>query len=116
VHPFFGNEAARAADERHGIITEAWAPIAKGKVNDDATIGEIADRLGHTPAQVALRWHLQRGDVVFPKSTRPERMAENFAIFDFELDDDDLATITALDRGEAGRTGPNPNTFDMIPD
>ena len=116
VHPFFGNEAARAADERHGIITEAWAPIAKGKVNDDATIGEIADRLGRTPAQVALRWHLQRGDVVFPKSTRPERMAENFAIFDFELDDDDLATITALDRGESGRTGPNPNTFDMIPD
>src|SRR3954453_4251066 len=106
VHPFFGNEAARAADARHGIVTEAWAPIAKGKVNDDATIGGIASRLGRTPAQVALRWHLQRGDVVFPKSMRPERMAENFAIFDFELDDDDMATITALDRGEAGRTGP----------
>jgi 2,5-diketo-D-gluconate reductase A len=116
VHPFFGNEAARAAAARHGIVIEAWAPIAKGKVNDDATIGAIASRLGRTPAQVALRWHLQRGDVVFPKSMRPERMAENFAIFDFELDDDDLATITGLDRGEAGRTGPNPNTFDMIPD
>jgi 2,5-diketo-D-gluconate reductase A len=116
VHPFFGNEAARAADAGHGIVTEAWAPIAKGRVNDDPTIGEISSRLGRTPAQVALRWHLQRGDVVFPKSTRRERMAENSAIFDFELDDDDLATITGLDRGEAGRTGPNPNTMDYIPD
>jgi 2,5-diketo-D-gluconate reductase A len=116
VHPFFGNEAARAADARHGIATEAWAPIAKGKVNDDATIGAIASRLGRTPAQVALRWHLQRGDIVFPKSTHRERMAENFAIFDFELTDDDLATISGLDRGEDGRTGPNPATFDMIPD
>jgi 2,5-diketo-D-gluconate reductase A len=116
VHPFFGNEAARAAGAAHGIATEAWAPIAKGKVNDDATIQEIANRLDRTPAQVALRWHLQRGDIVFPKSTRRERMAENFAIFDFELGDDDLATITALDRGEDGRTGPNPNTFDLIPD
>jgi 2,5-diketo-D-gluconate reductase A len=116
VHPFFGNEAARAADARHGIATEAGAPSAKGKVNGDPTIGEIASRLGRTPAQVTLRWHLQRGDIVFPKSMRRERMAENFAIFDFELEDDDLATITALDRGEDGRTGPNPNTFDMIPD
>jgi 2,5-diketo-D-gluconate reductase A len=116
VHPFFGNEAARAAGARYGIVTEAWAPIAKGKVSDNATIGDIASRLGRTPAQVALRWHVQRGDVVFPKSMRPERMAENFAIFDFELDEDDVATISGLDRGEVGRTGPNPNTFDMIPD
>ena len=83
VHPFFGNEAARAADAQHGIATEAWAPIARGKVNDDPTIKEIADRVGRTPAQVALRWHIQRGDIVFPKSTRAERMRENFAIFDF---------------------------------
>jgi len=116
VHPYFGNEAARAADARHGIVTEAWAPIAKGTVNDDPTLGEIASRLGRTPAQVALRWHLQRGDVVFPKSMRRERMVENSAIFGFELDDDDMATITRLDRGAAGRTGPNPNTMDMIPD
>ncbi len=114
VHPFFGNEAARAAGARHGTLTEAWAPIAKGKVNDDATIGEIATRLDRTPAQVALRWHLQRGDIVFPKSMRRERMAENFAIFDFELGDDDLATISGLDRGEDGRTGPNPNTMDWL--
>jgi 2,5-diketo-D-gluconate reductase A len=114
VHPFFANEAARAAGARHGTVTEAWAPIAKGKVNDDTTIGEIADRLDRTPAQVALRWHLQRGDIVFPKSMRRERMAENFAIFDFELGDDDLATISGLDRGEEGRTGPNPNTMDWL--
>jgi 2,5-diketo-D-gluconate reductase A len=116
VHPFFGNEVARAAGARLGIVTEAWAPIARGKVNDDSTIGAIASRLDRTPAQVALRWHLQRGDVVFPKSTHAERMKENFAIFDFELGEADMATITGLDRGEDGRTGPNPNTFDVIRD
>jgi 2,5-diketo-D-gluconate reductase A len=114
VHPFFGNEAARAADARHGIATEAWAPIARGQVNDDPTIRAIAERVGRTPAQVALRWHVQRGDIVFPKSMRVERMQENFAIFDFELTDDDVAAIAGLDRGEAGRSGPNPNTMDWL--
>ncbi len=114
VHPFFGNEAARAADARHGIVTEAWAPIARGRVNDDPTIKEIAGRVERTPAQVALRWHVQRGDIVFPKSMRAERMRENFAIFDFQLSDEDVATITALDRGEDGRTGPNPNSMDWL--
>jgi 2,5-diketo-D-gluconate reductase A len=116
VHPFFGNEDVRAACARHGIAVEAWAPIARGKVAEDATITGIADRLGRTPAQVALRWHVQRGDIVFPKTVTPERMRENFDIFDFELSDDDMSTITALDRGEDGRGGPNPDTFDMIPD
>ena len=114
VHPFFGNEAARAADAQHGIATEAWAPIARGQVNDDTTISGIAERLGRTPSQVALRWHLQRGDIVFPKSMHAERMEENFAIFDFELSDDDVAAIAGLDRGEDGRTGPNPNTMDWL--
>ena len=114
MHPFFGNQAARAADAEHGIATEAWAPIARGQVNDDPTIKEIADRVERTPAQVALRWHIQRGDIVFPKSMRAERMAENFAIFDFELTDDDVAAIAALDRGEDGRGGPNPNTMDWL--
>jgi 2,5-diketo-D-gluconate reductase A len=81
----------------------------------DATITGIADRLGRTPAQVALRWHVQRGDIVFPKTVTPERMHENFDIFDFELSDDDMSAITALDRGEEGRGGPHPDTFDMIP-
>ena len=116
VHPFFGNEDVRAACARHDIAVEAWAPIARGKVADDATITGIADRLGRTPAQVALRWHVQRGDIVFPKTVTPERMQENFDIFDFELSDDDMSTITKLDRGEEGRGGPHPDTFDMIPD
>ena len=116
VHPFFGNEEVRAACAKHGVAVEAWAPIARGKVNDDETITGIADRLGRTPAQVALRWHIQRGDIVFPKTVTPERMQENFDIFDFELSDDDMSTITALDRGEEGRGGPHPDTFDMIPD
>jgi len=116
VHPFFGNEDVRAASARHGVAVEAWAPIAQGQVNDDDTIRAVADRVGRTPAQVALRWHVQRGDIVFPKSMRPERMAENFAIFDFELSDADMAAITGLDRGEAGRLGPNPDQFDYIPD
>jgi 2,5-diketo-D-gluconate reductase A len=114
VHPYFGNEAARAAAAEHGIVTEAWAPIAKGAVNDDATIQEIAERVGRTPAQVTLRWHVQRGDVVFPKSMHADRMQENFAIFDFELSEEDAATISSLDRGEDGRTGPNPNTMDWL--
>jgi len=115
VHPFLTNERVRAADVQHGIATEAWSPIARGQVADDPTIGAIADRLGRTPAQVTLRWHVQRGDIVFPKTTSPERMRENFAIFDFELGADDMAAISALDRGEAGRTGPNPNKMDWIP-
>jgi 2,5-diketo-D-gluconate reductase A len=112
VNPYFTNESARAADARHGIVTEAWSPIARGGIADDETIAAIAERVGRTPAQTVLRWHLQRGDVIFPKSMHRERMEENFALFDFELTDDDLATIAGLDRGESGRTGPNPNTFE----
>ncbi|MEO5853003.1 MAG: aldo/keto reductase [Nocardioides sp.] len=115
VHPFFGNEAARAADAQHGIATEAWSPIAQGKVVGDPVVEDVAARAGRTASQVTLRWHLQRGDVVFPKSTRVERMRENFEVFDFTLDDADMAALSGLDRGEDGRTGPNPDTFDWIP-
>jgi len=115
VHPYFTNEDARAASIRHGVEVEAWSPIAQGKVLDDAVIGEIAAAHGKTPSQVTLRWHLERGDIVFPKSMREERMRENFDIFDFTLTDDQVAAISALDQGEAGRTGPNPDTFDWIP-
>jgi len=115
VHPYFTNEDARAASIRHGVEVESWSPIAKGKVIDDAVIGEIAAAHGKTPSQVTLRWHIERGDIVFPKSMREERMRENFDIFDFTLTDDQVAAISALDQGEAGRTGPNPDTFDWIP-
>ena len=115
VHPFFSNEDVRAANQRHGVLTEAWSPIAKGKVMDDDTIGEIASHVGRTPAQVTLRWHVQRGDIVFPKSMNPDRMRQNFEIFDFELEPAHMSAIDELDRGEEGRTGPNPDTFDWIP-
>lgn len=115
VHPFFTNESARAANARHGVLTEAWAPIARGKVAESPVIVGIAERLGRTPAQVALRWHLQRGDIVFPKSTHVERMRENYDVFGFELSPEDVAALSALDEGEPGRTGPDPDRFNWIP-
>jgi 2,5-diketo-D-gluconate reductase A len=116
VHPYFTNEEARAYGKEHGIVTEAWSPIAQGAVLDDDVIVRIADGRGKSPAQVVLRWHIQRGDIVFPKSVSPDRMRDNFDLFDFELDSADMESISALDRGESGRTGPNPNKFDYIPD
>ncbi|WP_418064184.1 aldo/keto reductase [Pimelobacter simplex] len=116
VHPYTTNDDARAATLRHGALVEAWSPIAKGRVLDDPTIVRIADEVGRTPSQVTLRWHIERGDIVFPKSVRPERMAENLAIFDFTLTPDQVAAIAALDEGDAGRTGPHPDTFDWIPE
>jgi 2,5-diketo-D-gluconate reductase A len=116
VHPYFTNDVVRAYGQEHGIVTEAWSPIARGKVVGDPTITEIAERLGKTPAQIVLRWHIQRGDIVFPKSVTPSRIRENFELFDFELEPGDVDRITALDQGEKGRTGANPDTFDYIPD
>ncbi|MGB0099996.1 MAG: aldo/keto reductase [Nocardioides sp.] len=115
VHPYFGNEAARAASHGHQVAVEAWSPIAQGKVLDDEVIGKIAAAHGKSPAQVTLRWHIERGDIVFPKSTNEQRMRENFDIFDFSLSPDEVAALSALDRGEDGRTGPHPDTFDWIP-
>ncbi len=115
VHPYFANDRVRGYGREHGIATEAWAPIAKGKLLDDPTITQIADNVDKTPAQVVLRWHIQRGDIVFPKSVTPSRMKENFELFDFELDPSDVEAITALDQGEEGRTGPNPDTFAYVP-
>jgi 2,5-diketo-D-gluconate reductase A len=116
VHPYFTNDDARVASHRHGTLVEAWSPIAQGAVLDDEVIGKIAAAHGRTPSQVTLRWHVERGDIVFPKTMRRERMEENFAIFDFELSPDEVEAISALDRGEAGRRGPNPDTFDYVPD
>ncbi len=116
AHPYLINDEVRAYNQAHGIATEAWSPIAQGAVLDDPVIEKVATRVGRTPAQVVLRWHIQRGDIVFPKSTTPARIEENFALFDFELTPEDVAAFTALDRGEDGRTGPNPDTFDRIGD
>ncbi|WP_448615065.1 aldo/keto reductase [Modestobacter sp. URMC 112] len=113
VHPYLAQDDLRAFDAEHEIATEAWSPIAQGKVLDDPTIVRVAQRVGRTPAQVTLRWHVQRGDVVFPKSVTRSRVEENFALFDFALSEDDMREITALDRGE--RVGPDPDTFNYIP-
>ena len=113
IHPYFTQDDVRAFNRDHGIATEAWSPLAQGQVLDDPTIVRIAERLHRTPAQVTLRWHIQRGDIVFPKSVTPRRIAENFALFDFELTGDDMAAITALHRN--GRRGPNPDEFNWIP-
>ncbi len=115
VHPYFANDAVRAYGREHGIVTEAWSPIAQGGVLEDSTITRIANKVGKTPAQVVLRWHVQRGDIVFPKSVTPSRMQENFELFDFELESADMDDITALDQDEDGRTGPNPDTMDKVP-
>ena len=111
VHPYFTNEAVREYGQDHGIVTEAWSPIAQGGVLEDSTITQIAEKVSKTPAQVVLRWHIQRGDIVFPKSVTPSRIQENFELFDFELSQDDMQEISALDQGEDGRTGPHPDKF-----
>jgi 2,5-diketo-D-gluconate reductase A len=112
LHPYFQNSEVAGYGEEHGIATEAWSPIAQGKVLDDPVIGEIAEKLGRTAAQVVLRWHIQHGYIVFPKSVTPERIQENFELYDFELEPGDAEAIDALDRGESGRNGPHPDHFD----
>jgi 2,5-diketo-D-gluconate reductase A len=113
VHPYLTQDEVRDFGAAHGIATEAWSPIAQGRVLDDPVLQRIARRLGRTPAQVVLRWHLQRGDIVFPKSVTRSRVEENFALFDFELDADDVAAVSGLNRDE--RTGPDPDSFNWIP-
>jgi len=114
VHPFLTQDDVRAVNTEHGIATEAWSPIAKGQVLDNPVIVGIATEHGKTPAQVVLRWHVQRGDIVFPKSVTRSRVEENFDIFDFELSDSEVGFISALNKDE--RTGPNPDEFNYIPE
>jgi 2,5-diketo-D-gluconate reductase A len=112
VHPFLTQDDVCAFCAEHQIAIEAWSPIGRGTVLDDPTIGSIAERAGKTPAQVVLRWHIQRGDIIFPKSVTPSRVRENFEIFDFELSDGDVAQISALNKNQ--RTGPDPDKFDQV--
>jgi 2,5-diketo-D-gluconate reductase A len=115
IHPYLTNEEIRAYDIDNEIANEAYSPIAQGNVLDDPTIEVIARQVDRTPAQVVLRWHIQRGDIIFPKSQTTDRVRENFALFDFELDAGAMGSITALDRGEKGRTGGNPDTMAWMP-
>jgi 2,5-diketo-D-gluconate reductase A len=111
LHPHMQQLAMRSFDERHGIATEAWSPIGQGKgVIDESTIEGIAKKHGKTGAQVTLRWHIQLGNIVFPKSVTPSRIQENFDIFDFELNDEEMSAIGELERAE--RIGPDPDQFD----
>jgi 2,5-diketo-D-gluconate reductase A len=113
VHPYLVQDELREVCRELGIAVEAWSPIAQGGVLDDPAITAVAAEVDRTPAQVVLRWHVQRGDIVFPKSVTRSRVEENFALFDFELDGSQMGVITALDKGE--RTGPDPDTFNYIP-
>ena len=109
LHPRLQQHGLRREHADRGIVTEAWSPLAKGHVLDDPTIVEIAEAHDRTPAQVVIRWHLQLGNVVIPKSVTPERIEENFAVFDFHLSEAEMDAIESLDVGE--RTGPDPDTF-----
>jgi 2,5-diketo-D-gluconate reductase A len=111
LHPYLQQPELHAWHAEHGVATEAWSPIAQGAALDDETIGTIAAHHERSPAQTILRWHVQLGNVVIPKSVTPARIRENFEIFDFELSEDDMAAIARLDRGE--RTGPDPATFNL---
>lgn len=114
AHPYFRNDAARQASHDHAVAVEAWGPLGQGAVLSDDVVAEIAGAVDRQPSQVILRWHLQRGDIVFPKSMKRERMEENFAIFDFALTEEQMQRIDALDKGAAGRQGPDPDTFDAV--
>jgi 2,5-diketo-D-gluconate reductase A len=109
LHPFFQQVGLRREHERLGILTEAWSPLGRGLELEDETIGEVAQAHGKTPAQAIIRWHLQLGNVVIPKSVRPERIEENIDVFDFELSGQEMESLAALDAGK--RIGPDPNTF-----
>ncbi|MFI6638105.1 aldo/keto reductase [Streptomyces sp. NPDC050504] len=112
LHPQLAQAELRAFHAEHGIATEAWSPLGQGKgLLEVPTVVAIAQKHGRTPAQVVLRWHLQTGNVVIPKSVTPSRIQENIDVFGFELDADDLAAFAALDEGK--RLGPDPATFDV---
>ena len=120
VHPYFTQRDVQDFGAEHAILTQAWSPIggitfyrdgSHGSTLQDPIIGEIARAHGKTPAQVMLRWHLQQGRSAIPKSTRPQRIAENFDVFDFELSDEQLSAIDGLDTGRRG--GPQPDDITL---
>jgi 2,5-diketo-D-gluconate reductase A len=112
LHPRLQQTVLREFHAEHGIVTEAWSPLAQGSLLTDATLAALAAKYGKSPAQLVLRWHLQLGTVAIPKSVTPSRIRENFDVFDFELAEDDLAALGEFDTGT--RTGPDPDTFDLV--
>jgi 2,5-diketo-D-gluconate reductase A len=115
LHPYFANTAAVAATRQHGIAVEAHSPLGhNGEPLSDETISQIAAAHGKSPAQVILRWHVQHGHIAIPKSAQPQRMKDNIGVFDFALNDQDIAAIDALDKGADGRVGPNPDTYEGV--
>jgi 2,5-diketo-D-gluconate reductase A len=110
LHPSFQQQTVRDYNTAHGILTEAWAPLSRGKLTEDSVIVGLANKHGKSPAQVILRWHIQLGNLVIPKTSNPDRLAENIDIFDFELDSEDMHAIAGLDTGV--RTSVDPNEFD----
>ena len=111
LHPLFGQTELREMHAKLGIATEAWSPLGQGSLLAHPAVMSIAEAHGRTPAQVLIRWHLQLGNIVIPKSVNPERIVSNFDVFDFELSDDDMASISALDDGT--RLGPDPRSFNF---
>lgn len=114
AHPFFPNNEVRDFARAHGMSTQAWSPLARGRAAKDPVLAGIAASIGRTGPQVALRWALDRGDIVFPKSVTPTRQAENLDVFSFTLPGSLRARIDALDEGEAGRTGSHPDTMNRL--
>ena len=114
AHPFFPNADLRAYAQGLGMVFEAWSPLARGRATTDPTLRAIADQLGVSAAQVALRWAIDRGHVVFPKTLRRERMATNIDAFSFSLTPEQTARIDTLNRGESGRTGSHPATMNRL--
>ncbi|EIE99161.1 aldo/keto reductase [Saccharomonospora glauca] len=110
LHPRLQQEELRAFHAEHGIATEAWSPLGQGKgLLDDATLASLAEKYGRSPAQIVLRWHVQLGNITIPKSVTPSRIRENIQVFDFELSDEDMATLKGLETGV--RVGPDPDNF-----
>jgi len=109
LHPRFQQRALREAHAARGVATQSWSPLGRGQLLEDPSIARIAAKHGRTPAQVVIRWHVDNGLVVIPKSVTPSRIAENIAVFDFQLDREDLAAMAALDAAD-GRIGPDPMT------
>jgi 2,5-diketo-D-gluconate reductase A len=109
LHPRFQQRSLRAADAGHGIVTQSWSPLGRGTLLNDPVIAAIAAKHHRTPAQVVIRWHLDNGLAVIPKSVTPSRIRENFDVFGFALDGDDIAAIARLDSPD-GRIGPDPMT------